>query len=129
MCANNEVRWPHWMQSVLKPVLSSFCRVCKPSRRTCPRWCPLPPCRSIHHPLGTWLRRIVQCIHNLNVDKNFICTSEILNTYCTFNSMFQQHNIHLVLSTYQHKYKWILCTEKPILNTSVQDFWCTNINN
>ena len=41
--------------------------------------------------------------------------------------IFLQHNIHLVSSTCQHKYKWILCTEKPVLNASFQDFWCTNI--
>ena len=37
-------------------------------------------------------------------------------------SVFRQHNIHLVSSTCQHKYKWILCTEKPVLNASFQDF-------
>ena len=42
--------------------------------------------------------------------------------YCTFNTIFQQHNIYLVFSTYQQKYKWILCTEKPVLNVSFQDF-------
>ena len=42
--------------------------------------------------------------------------------YCTFNTIFRQHNIHLVFSTYQHKYKWILCTEKLVLKASFQDF-------
>ena len=32
--------------------------------------------------------------------------------YCTFNTIFPQHNIHLVFSTYQHKYKWILFYRK-----------------
>ena len=36
--------------------------------------------------------------------------------YCTLNTIFRQHNIHLVFSTCQHKYKWILCIEKPVLN-------------
>ena len=49
--------------------------------------------------------------------------------YAHLTSVSRQHNIHLVSSTCQHKYKWILCTEKPILNASFQDFWCTNINN
>ena len=40
--------------------------------------------------------------------------------YCTVNTIFRQHNIHLVFSTCQHKYKWILCTENPVLNTSFQ---------
>ena len=43
--------------------------------------------------------------------------------------VFRQHNIHLVFSTCQHKYKWILCTEKPVSNASFQDFWSANINN
>jgi hypothetical protein len=49
--------------------------------------------------------------------------------YAHLTSVFWQHNIHLVSSTCQHKYKWILCTEKPVLNVSFQDFWYTNINN
>ena len=47
--------------------------------------------------------------------------------YSHLTTIFRQHNIHLVSSTY--KYKWILCTEKPVLNASFQDFLCTNINN
>ena len=49
--------------------------------------------------------------------------------YAHLTPIFRQHNIHFVSSTCQHKYKWILCTEKPVLNASSQDFWCTNINN
>ena len=49
--------------------------------------------------------------------------------YAHLTSVFRQHNIHLVSSTSQHKYKWILCTEKPVLNESFQDIWCSNINN
>ena len=50
--------------------------------------------------------------------------------YAHLTSVFRQHNIHLVLSTCQHKFKHILCTEKPVLKASFQDvFWCTNINN
>ena len=48
--------------------------------------------------------------------------------YCTFNTIFRQHNIYFVLSTCQHKYKWILCTEKLVLNANFQDFWCANLN-
>ena len=49
--------------------------------------------------------------------------------YCTFNTIFRQHYIHLEFFTCQHKYKWILSTEKLGLNASFQDFWCTNTNN
>ena len=49
--------------------------------------------------------------------------------YCTFNTIFRQHNIHLVFYTCQHKYKRILCTINQVLNASFQDFWCSNINN
>ena len=49
--------------------------------------------------------------------------------YCSFKTIFRQHNIHLVFSTCQNKYKLILCTEKPVLNASFHDFWCTNIDN
>ena len=48
---------------------------------------------------------------------------------CTFNTIFRQYNIYLEFSACQHKYKWILCTVKLVLNASFQDFWCTNINN
>ena len=47
--------------------------------------------------------------------------------YAHLTPIFRQHNIHLVSYTCQHK--WILCTEKPVLNASFQDFWFTNINN
>ena len=49
--------------------------------------------------------------------------------YFTFNTYFSTTQYHLVFSTCQHKCKSILCTEKPVLNASFQDFWCTNINN
>ena len=49
--------------------------------------------------------------------------------YAHLTPIFWQHNIHLVTSTCQHKYKWILCTEKPVFIASFQDFWFTNINN
>ena len=49
--------------------------------------------------------------------------------YAHLTSVFRQHNINLVSSTCHHKYKCILRTEKPVLNTSFQDFLCTNINN
>ena len=48
--------------------------------------------------------------------------------YTHLTSVFRQHNIHLVSTTCQHKYKWILCIEKPVLNASFQDFRCPNIN-
>ena len=48
--------------------------------------------------------------------------------YAHLTPVFRQDNIHLVLSTFCHKYKWILCTEKPVSNASFQDFWCTNMN-
>ena len=52
------------------------------------------------------------------------CTQTCLtfHKYRTFNTIFRQHNIHLVFSTWQHKYKWILCTEIPVKNNSFQDF-------
>ena len=43
--------------------------------------------------------------------------------------VFRLHNIHLVFSNCTHKYKKILCTEKPVLNASFKDFLCTKINN
>ena len=49
--------------------------------------------------------------------------------YSHLKPIFRQNNEYLVSSTYQHKYKWILCTEKTVLNASFQDFWCTSINN
>ena len=49
--------------------------------------------------------------------------------YAHLTPIFWIHNIHLVFSTWSHKYKWILWTEKPVFNLSFQDFWCTNINN
>ena len=36
---------------------------------------------------------------------------------------FSVHNIHLVFSTCPHKYKWILCTEKPAFEASFQYFF------
>ena len=38
------------------------------------------------------------------------------NTHLT--PIFRLHNIHLVFSTCPHKYKWILCTENPVLKAS-----------
>ena len=32
--------------------------------------------------------------------------------------IFRLHNIHLVFSICQHKYKWILCTENPVFKIS-----------
>ena len=49
--------------------------------------------------------------------------------YAHLTPIFRRHNIHLVSSTCQHKYRWILCTEKPVLNATFQDFWFTNIKN
>ena len=53
----------------------------------------------------------------------------IRNLKCAhWTPIFRLHNIHLVLSTCLHKYKWILCTEKLVLNASFQDFLCTKMN-
>ena len=42
---------------------------------------------------------------------------------CThLTPVFRLHNIHLEFSTSPHKFKWIGCTEKPVSNTSFQDF-------
>ena len=49
--------------------------------------------------------------------------------YAHLTPIFQIHKINLVFSTCPHKYKWILSTDKPVLNESFQDFWCTKINN
>ena len=38
--------------------------------------------------------------------------------YAHLTSVFRLHNIHLVFSTCPHKYKWLLCTEKPVFNAS-----------
>ena len=48
--------------------------------------------------------------------------------YPQLTPVFRLHNIHLKFFTYQNKYKWILCTKNPVLNTRFQDFWCMNIN-
>ena len=40
--------------------------------------------------------------------------------YCTFDTIFRQHNIHLVFSTRK---------KKTVLNASFQDFSSTNMNN
>ena len=42
--------------------------------------------------------------------------------YAYLTPIFRLQNIHLMFSTCPHKYKWILCTEKPVLNASFQDF-------
>ena len=60
-------------------------------------------------------------------EKNY--TSEILNTANLTPFYDNTVSINLVFSTCQHKYKWILCTEDPVLSTSIQYFWCTTINN
>ena len=49
--------------------------------------------------------------------------------YAHLNPIFRLHNIHLVFSTCPHKYKLMLCTEKPVLKNRFQDFWYTNFNN
>ena len=61
-------------------------------------------------------------------DVNIYYTSEILNA-AHLTHIFRQHNIHFIFSTYQHRYKLILCTGKLVLNASFQDFWCRNIHN
>ena len=52
-----------------------------------------------------------------------------IRNYAHSTPIFRLRNIHLVFSTCPHKYKWILCTENPVLNASFQNFLCTNINN
>ena len=47
--------------------------------------------------------------------------------YAHLTPIFTLHNSHLVFSACSNKYKRILCTEKPVLNSSFQDFWCANI--
>ena len=49
--------------------------------------------------------------------------------YAHLTPIFRQHNIHYLSFTCQHKYKLILCTEKPVLNASFKDLWWSNINN
>ena len=55
---------------------------------------------------------------------NYVCIPEILNT-AHFSTTQYPFNILYC----QHKYKWILCTEKPVLNASFQYFLCKNITN
>ena len=38
--------------------------------------------------------------------------------YAHLTSVFWQNNIHLISYTCQHKYTWVLCTGKPVLNAS-----------
>ena len=53
-------------------------------------------------------------------------TLYIRNLKCfTFNTIFRQHNIHLVFTTCQHKYKWILCAKNQVLDMNFQDFLCS----
>ena len=66
----------------------------------------------------------------------FFLTSFILlcmyiknHRYTNLTPVFRLYNIHLEFSTYPHKFKRILYTEKKVLNASFQDFWYTNINN
>ena len=56
-------------------------------------------------------------IKNLNY-QNKDCTSRILNTLAP---VFRLHNINFKLSTSSHKLKWLLSTEKPIINTGFKD--------
>ena len=42
---------------------------------------------------------------------------------------FRLHNIHLVFSTCQHKYKSILCTKNPVLNPDFSKFLMYKWNN
>ena len=45
---------------------------------------------------------------------NFVCyTSEIINTH--MYHLFLDYTISIYFSLCPHKYKWILCTEKPVL--------------
>ena len=69
---------------------------------------------------------IIMILIKTNVHKYTLYIRNLI--YCTFNTIFRQHNIHLVFSTCQHKYKWTLCTEKQVLTPIFKDFWCTNIN-
>ena len=48
--------------------------------------------------------------------ENFLGQKIVILNTTQWTFFFRRHNIHLVFSTCQHKYKWILCTEKPVLN-------------
>ena len=57
------------------------------------------------------------------------CTSEILKNYtCTCNTILRQHNIDLVLYL-PTQIKMDIVYRNPVLNASLQDFLCTNMNN
>ena len=58
---------------------------------------------------------------------NNVSTSEILKT--AHLTQFFDNTISLWYSLPANTNKWILCTKKPGLKASFQDFWCTNINN
>ena len=61
---------------------------------------------------------IIQCM----IKKYFVQQKPQLRA---FNTIFRLHNIHLD-SIPSNIY--ILCTEKPVLNANLKDFWFTNIN-
>ena len=42
--------------------------------------------------------------------------------------IFRLHYIHLEFVTCPHKFKWMLCTDKPVFNACFKDIYCTNIN-
>ena len=48
----------------------------------------------------------------LNIMENYISLYFINLKYSHLTPIFRLHNIHLVLSTCPHKYKWLLCTSK-----------------
>ena len=78
---------------------------------------------NINNVMGSrWIIQLSLLNSKVKVYQNLFCITEILNTIF-------DNTINLVFSTCQHKYKWILFTEKLVLNMSFQVFWCTNINN
>ena len=52
----------------------------------------------------------------LREKKIYICTSEIFK-YPYVISILRLHNIHL-----EHKFKWLLCKENPVVNVGFIDF-------
>ena len=82
-----------------------------------------------------WFMPFIKTVPGISSWKNAavtICLNQGCNSnikYAHLTPSFWLHNINLVFSTCPHIYKWILCTENPVLNTIFQDFWCTNINN
>ena len=94
--------------------------------------CIRPPLSQNHSSTFVYGQILIKIYMNANIMKTqffhiFIydlkCTLYIRNLkYAHLTLVFRQQYVHLVFTTCQHKYKWILCTKKTVSNASFQDF-------